>query len=388
MAQALVSVGYTLLTAICISSFAFIFDAQASGFRAAVPFLLGAALTCSGAAVAAYVLLAGANALVPTSDHESVRENEGEPSPHHLAKLRRQRTSNAVDTHGNVVPVAERSPIKRTGKRTTCKRVSAETVISAHNASMARLPAVANDVPMEMEEHEFDEEMQSLKALIDSSQWEIGGKVVTASSISEELLERFLSRYRVWHIAAAEPLHRHLEWAAENLPIEMTPELKAVLELDWFEYVGLDVGRRPVTALKKRHLNRHKRNLKFATLAFAYQAEQVLRLCLPDAYQFVVLYDTSSANDKVNLDVQLLMEAMKLLDYHYPCLLHKVLVYPATATQRAIFKTMRSFLSDEIARTVVFVTNETQLEQYMPRTSWPRNLTVTDPGGNVAKALL
>jgi hypothetical protein len=45
-----------------------------------------------------------------------------------------------------------------------------------------------------MEEHEFDEEMQSLKALIDSSQWEIGGKVVTASSISEELLERFLSR--------------------------------------------------------------------------------------------------------------------------------------------------------------------------------------------------
>jgi hypothetical protein len=49
---------------------------------------------------------------------------------------------------------------------------------------------------------------------------------------------------------------------------------------------------------------------------------------------------------------------------------------------------MRSFLSDEIARTVVFVTNETQLEQYMPRTSWPRNLTVTDPGGNVAKALL
>ena len=153
MAQALVSVGYTLLTAICISSFAFIFDAQASGFRAAVPFLLGAALTCSGAAVAAYVLLAGANALVPTSDHESVRENEGEPSPHHLAKLRRQRTSNAVDTHGNVVPVAERSPIKRTGKRTTCKRVSAETVISAHNASMARLPAVANDVPMEVRKH-------------------------------------------------------------------------------------------------------------------------------------------------------------------------------------------------------------------------------------------
>ena len=145
-------------------------------------------------------------------------------------------------------------------------------------------------------------------------------------------------RYRVWHIAAAEALHRHLEWAAENLPIKITPELKAVLDLDWFEYLGVDVGRRPVMVLKKRHMNRRERNLKLATLAFAYQAEELLRLCLPDAYQFVALYDTSRANNSVNLDVELLVSAITMLDYHYPCLLHKVLVYPGELAWRCTLR--------------------------------------------------
>merc|ERR1711933_455152 len=114
-------------------------------------------------------------------------------------------------------------------------------------------------------------------------------------------------------------LDKHVAWRAENLPVRLTPEIRAELMKGKFYVLpeAKDVNGYPVVVVRSGLFDPKERDLDTCIRAFIYLLEQSLSE-LDEAGKFSIMYDREGFSVRKNFDFDLLKAWAAIASDNYP----------------------------------------------------------------------
>lgn len=184
-------------------------------------------------------------------------------------------------------------------------------------------------------------------------------------------LRRFLIARKLDVSKAQDMLDEHVRWRKDNLPVELTDDVRAELVKGKFYILpgAKDVNGHPVVVVRSGLFDPKTRDLDATIKAFLLLLEKSLQ-DLGEEGKFSILYDRDGFQMS-NFDFDLLKAWAKIASDNYPERLASVALYPSGRILAGLFKMVSVFFDPRTRAKIKMVQDTDELQSLIPADALP-----------------
>jgi len=182
-------------------------------------------------------------------------------------------------------------------------------------------------------------------------------------------LRRFLVARQLNLDAAFTMIEAHSKWREQNLPITLTPALRAELRKGKSYLRGNDAKGRPLFIIRSGRFDPKVRDLETAMKATVHTVEAAVAALPAEGsgpQQFAVMYDRTGFSLRENFDKDLILGCIQTLSNNYPERMGAVYLYPCGMVLSGLYRMISPFLDARMRAKVKMVTSDKELCSLVP----------------------